>query len=235
MHRGPHECLQFDPVAEPTERNMALELFLHPLSSYCHKVLIALYENHTAFTARRIDDPAVAPEYEALSPLKRFPILRDAARGRVIPESSIIIEYLAAHHPGNVRLIPADAEAAWQVRLRDRFFDNYLHTPMQKFAADRMRPDGKKDPYGLEEARALYLKALGLLDAEMAGRTWAVGDTFTMADCAAAPALFYGDRFFGPFRDTHRNAIAYLHRLMARPSYARALEEAKPFMHLLPQ
>lgn len=214
---------------------MSLELFLHPLSSYCHKVLIAFYENGSPFDGKRIDDPAVAAEYATVSPLKRFPILRDMGRGRVIPESTIIIEYLENYFPGRIRLIPKDPDLAWQVRLRDRFFDNYLHTPMQKFAGDHLRPEGTKDPYGLEEARALFVKALGLIDAEMTDRKWAMGETFTMADCSAAPALFYGNRFFGPFHDTHPHAIAYLERLMARPSYARALEEAKPFMHLLPR
>ncbi len=214
---------------------MSLELFLHPLSSYCHKVLIAFYENEIPFEAKRVDDPAVGREWERLWPLKHFPVLRDVRRGRVVPESTIIIEYLQTHFPGRAQLIPEDPDLAWQVRFRDRFFDQYLHTPMQKFSGDHFRPEGKKDPYGLEQARAEFVKALGMLDAEMAHKTWAMGDTFTMADCAAAPAIFYGDRFFGPFRGTHPNALAYLDRLMARPSYARALEEAKPFMHLLPK
>lgn len=214
---------------------MSLQLFLHPLSSYCHKVLIALYESDMAFEAKRIDDPAVAAEYEALSPLGRFPLLRDTSRGRVIPESTIIVEYLQTRFPDRVRLIPADPDAALQVRLRDRLCDNYLHTPMQKFAADRLRPEGKKDPFGLAEAKAMFIKALAHIDAEMAGRAWAVGDTFTLADCSAAPALFYGEHFYGPFRDTHPHAMAYLDRLKARPSYARTLEEAQPFMHLLPK
>jgi glutathione S-transferase len=217
------------------ERAMSLELFLHPLSSYCHKVLIAFYENDIPFEVKRVDDPAVAREYEALSPLKKFPILRDSKRDRVVPESTIIIEYLDAHYPGRIKLIPRDPDLAWQVRLRDRFFDNYLHTPMQTFAGNHLRPKGKRDPYGLDEAKAMFVKALSLVDAEMAHKTWATGDTFTMADCAAAPAIFFGNRFFGPFRETHPNALAYLDRLMARPSYARALEEAKPFMHLLPK
>ena len=214
---------------------MSLELFMHPLSSYCHKVLIALYENDIRFEILRLDDPAVAREYERLWPLRHFPALRDLERNQVIPESTIIIEYLQLHFPGRVKLIPDDPDLALQVRLRDRYFDNYLHTPMQKFAGDRLRPDGKRDAYGVEQARAEFVKALGLLDAEMAHRTWAVGDVFTMADCAAAPAIFYGDRFYGPFRQTHPHALAYLDRLMARPSYARALQEAKPFMHLLPK
>ena len=214
---------------------MSLELFLHPLSSYCHKVLIALYENETPFEVKRVDDPAVAREYETLSPLKKFPLLRDRKRDRVIPESTIIIEYLHTYYPGKVKLIPDDPDLALQVRLRDRFFDNYVHTPMQKFAGDHMRPPGKKDAYGVNEKRAMFVKALSLVDGEMAQRAWAMGDIFTMADCAAAPAIFYGNRFFGPFRETHPNALAYLDRLMARPSYARTLEEAKPFMHLLPK
>lgn len=214
---------------------MHLQLFLHPLSSYCHKVLIALYENEIPFEAKRIDDPAVAAEYARLSPLKRFPILRDVERNQVIPESTIIIEYLQACFPGRTKLIPDDPQLAWQVRLRDRFCDNYLHTPVQKFAGDHMRPQGKRDAYGVDEAKALFAKALALVDAEIAGRTWAMGDTFTLADCSAAPTIFYGDRFFGPFRQSHPNALAYLDRLMARPAYARALEEAKPFMHLLPK
>jgi glutathione S-transferase len=217
------------------ERAMSLELFLHPLSSYCHKVLIALYENEIAFEGKRIDDPVIAREYERLWPLKHFPVLRDLARGRVVPESTIIIEYLQTHFPGRTRLIPDDADLAWQVRLRDRFFDNYLHTQMQKFAGDSLRPQDKKDPYGVEQARAEFVRALTMVDAEMAHSTWATGETFTMADCAAAPAIFYGDRFYGPFRATHPNALAYLDRLMARPSYARVLEEAKPFMHMLPK
>ncbi|HEY1892640.1 MAG TPA: glutathione S-transferase family protein [Steroidobacteraceae bacterium] len=214
---------------------MSLELFLHPLSSYCHKVLIAFYENDIPFQVKRVDDPAVAREWASLWPLKHFPILRDLARGRVVPESTIIIEYLQTHFPGRTRLIPDDPDLAWQVRLRDRFCDNYLHTQMQKFAGDNLRPQGKKDPHGVAEAGAQFTRALDLLDVEMADRTWAIGETFTMADCAAAPAIFYGDRFFGPFRETHPNALAYLDRLMARPSYARALAEAQPFFHLLPK
>jgi glutathione S-transferase len=224
-----------DGCTRSTERAMSLELFLHPLSSYCHKVLIAFYENDTPFEVKRIDDPAVARDWEAVSPLKRFPILRDVKRSRVIPESTIIIEYLQTHFPGRTKLLPADPELALQVRASDRFFDNHLHAPMQKFAADSMRPQAQKDSYGVADARVKYVQALDLLDTEMAHKTWATGEEFTMADCAAAPALFYGNRFFGPFRETHPNALAYLDRLLSRPSYARALEEAKPFMHMLPK
>lgn len=214
---------------------MKLELYLHPLSSYCHKVLIALYENDIPFAAKRVDDPGVGKDLRALWPIGRFPVLRDESRGVTVPESTIIIEYLARHYPGPVSLLPDDPGRELEARLRDRLFDLYLHTPMQKFAFDRMRPPEKRDPHGVDEAAALYRTALDRFESEIAGRTWAIGDEFTLADCAAAPALFYGSRFFGPFRESHPRTTAYLERLMARPSYARALEEAKPYMHLLPK
>ncbi len=213
---------------------MALELYLHPLSSYCHKALIAFYENDIPFQPKLVDAGSF-PELKKLWPLGKFPLLRDSSRSQLIPESTIIIEYLSLHYPGRVKLLPEEPERALQVRLRDRFFDNYLHTPMQKFAADRLRPSDKRDPFGAEEAKNAYRLALDMIEADMKGRTWAIGDEFTMADCAAAPALFYGERFYGPFRNTHPNVMAYLDRLMARPSYARALREAEPYMHLLPK
>jgi len=214
---------------------MTLKLYMHPLSSYCHKVLIAFYENDIPFEAKRLNDAAVAGEFKAMWPVARFPLLSDEKRDRIVPESSIIIEYLALHYPGKVKLVPDDPDLARQVRMRDRFFDNYLHTPLQKVPSDRRRPEDKRDPLGVDEARATYLTALDMVESEMAGKTWAMGDEFTMADCAAAPSLFYGNMFFGPFRETNKNAMAYLDRLMARPSYARALEEAKPYLHLVPK
>jgi len=213
---------------------MSLELYLHPLSSYSHKALIAFYENDVAFEPRRVDDPVIYDELKSIWPLARFPLLRDTARDRIVPEASIIIEYLAQHYPGKVKLVPDDADLARQVRMRDRFFDNYLHAQVQKFAFDHVRPADQRDAYGVEEARAMYFKALDMVESSMASKTWAMGDDFTMADCAAGPPLFYGNRFFGPFNDTHKNATAYLERLMSRPSYARALDEAKPFFHYLP-
>lgn len=213
---------------------MALSLYLHPLSSYCHKVLIALYENDIPFEPRMVDAAGFA-DFKKLCPLGKFPVLRDDSRNQLIPESSIIIEYLALHYPGQVKLIPEDPDLAREVRQRDRFFDCYLHTPMQKFAADRLRPAEKRDPFGVEAAQGEYRTALDLFEADISHKTWAMGDDFTMADCAAAPALFYGERFYGSFRQTHPNALAYLDRLMARSSYARALQEAQPYMHLLPK
>lgn len=214
---------------------MNLKLYLHPLSSYCHKALIAFYENDIPFEPKRVDDATVAAEFRKLWPIGRFPLLRDDSRDATVPESSIIIEYLALHYPGRTKLVPADPDLARKVRMRDRFFDNYMHTPMQKLAFDRLRPEDKRDAYGVEEAKAMYRTALDMVETAMAGSTWVMGEEFTMADCAAAPPLFYGSRFFGSFRSSHKNASAYLDRLMARPSYARALKEAEPFMHLLPK
>jgi glutathione S-transferase len=212
---------------------MSLKLYMHPLSSYSHKALIAFYENEIPFEEKRVDDPAVSAEFKAMWPIGRFPILCDEGRDQLIPESSIIIEYLAQHYPSKVKLLPDDPDLARQVRMRDRFFDNYLHTSVQKLAFDRRRPGDKRDAYGVDEASTMFRTALDMIDADMAGKTWAMGETFTMADCAAAPALFYGNMLMQPFRDTHPNAAAYLDRLMARPSYARALEAAKPYLGAL--
>jgi glutathione S-transferase len=214
---------------------MNLKLYIHPLSSYCHKALIAFYENEIPFEAKLLDDENVAAEFKKMWPIGRFPVLRDESRGATVPESSIIIEYLALHYPGKVKLMPDDPDLARKVRMGDRFFDNYMHAPMQKYAFDQLRPENKRDSYGIDEARAMYRTALDMVETAMAGSMWAMGGEFTMADCAAAPPLYYGSRFFGSFRATHRNAAAYLDRLMARPSYARVLKEAEPYMHLLPK
>jgi glutathione S-transferase len=166
-------------------------------------------------------------------PIGRFPVLRDEAKDRTVPESSIIIEYLAQHYPGTTELVPADAEAARQMRLRDRFFDLYVNVPLGKIVTDRLRPPGRNDPHGVEEAKALLRTSLGMIEQDMAQKTWAMGDAFTMADCAAAPRLFFADKVM-PFGETHKHTAGHLARLMARPSYARALEEAKPYLKLTP-
>jgi glutathione S-transferase len=214
---------------------MSLTLHFHPLSSFCHKVLIALYENGTPFTPNIVNlmnaDERTA--FRKLWPIGKFPVLRDDARGQTIAESSIIIEYLDRLYPGQTRFIPPDADAAREVRLRDRFFDLYIHLPMQKIVGDRLRPEGSKDPPGVEEARATMSTALGMVEA-MATRSWATGDAFTMADCAAAPSLFYADKVM-PFAATHPLAAAYLDRLKQRPSYARALKEAEPYFQFFPK
>jgi len=208
-------------------------LYAHPFASYCWKVLIALYENHTAFTYRSLgpEDPEAATELEALWPLKKFPVLVDEVRPVI--ESSVIIEYLALRYPGPVRLIPAEPQAALEVRFLDRCFDNYIMTPMSKIVANAMRPEDRRDAYGIEEARAALDTAYGWLDATMIGRTWAAGDNFTLADCSAAPSLFYAD-WAHPIGQKFSHVRSYRARLLARPSVARAVDEARPFRHFFP-
>ena len=215
---------------------MSLTLHFHPLSSFCHKVLIALYENGTPFTPNivNLQDEGERAALRKLWPIGKFPVLRDDARDRTVPESSIIIEYLDQHYPGKTKLIPADADAARQMRLRDRYFDLHIHLPMQRIVGDRLRPADRRDSYGVAEARASMNTALGALEGEMASRMWAMGDTFTLADCAAGPALFYADRI-SPLAGTYPNVAAYLGRLTQRPSYARALKEAEPYFKYFPK
>jgi len=151
-----------------------------------------------------------------------------------VPESSIIIEYLAQHYPGKSQLVPTDVDFARQTRLRDRFFDLYVNVPMQKIVTDKLRPAGSNDAYGVQEAKKLLQTAIGMIDQDMATKTWVMGDDFTMADCAAAPPLFYANILM-PFGDTHTNAAAYLGRLTERPSFARAVKEAQPYLALMPK
>ena len=213
---------------------MSLKLYFHPLSSFCHKVLIALYETGTPFEPRTVDLFGEAAEYRKIWPIGKIPVLRDEAKDRTIPETSIIIEYLAQHYPGRTQVFPTDRDLCRQMRLRDRFYDLYVQVPMQKIVTDRLRPAGKNDPYGVEEARELLKTSLGMIDQDMAGNRWVMGNDFTMADCAAAPALFYAD-MVAPFSDTHKNAAAYLDRLKERPSYARVLKEAEPYFAMIPK
>jgi glutathione S-transferase len=213
---------------------MSLTLYFHPLSSFCMKVLIALYENDTPFTPRLVDlaSEKAAADLKAMWPIGKFPVLRDETRGETIPETSIIIEYLDRHYPGKMSFIPADADRALQVRLQDRFYDLYVNAPMQDIVGDRLRPADKKDPFGVAAARTRLAIACDMIERDMAGHTWAVGNEFTLADCAAAPALFYASKVM-PL-DTYRNTTAYLERLMQRPSNARVLSEAQPYFRFFP-
>ena len=215
---------------------MSLTLHFHPLSSFCWKALTALYENDTPFTPHSVDlgDEAERAVLLKLWPIGKFPVLRDDATDRTIPETSIIIEYLDTQYPGRTRFIPADGKLALQTRLRDRFYDLYVHLPMQKIVGDRLRPAGNKDPHGVEEARARLQSCYGMIDKEVAGKSWAMGDAFTIADCAAAPALFYGN-MVEPFGAANKNLSAYLDRLQARPSFARVLREAEPYFAMFPE
>lgn len=209
-----------------------MKLYAHPFSSYCQKALIALYENATPFELRLLapHDPATAAEHRALWPLGRMPVLFDA--GRTVVEASIIIEYLDLRHPGPVRMLPDDPDAALDVRTMDRFFDNYVMTPMQRIVADHLRPPERRDPHGVAEARRLLDTAYGWLDGRMAGREWAAG-AFGLADCAAAPSLFYAD-WVHPIAEAHGNVREYRGRLLARPSFARAVDEARPYRRFFP-
>ena len=215
---------------------MSLTLHFHPLSSFCHKALIALYENGTSFTPNIVNlmDEGERTALRKLWPIGKFPVLRDDARDETVPESSVIIEYLDQHYPGTTRFIPADREQMRETRLRDRFFDLYLHLPMQRIVGERLRAADKKDPHGLAEARTTADTALGMVEQQMAARHWAMGDAFTIADCSAAPPLFYLDKI-APLGSRYPNAAAYLDRLKQRPSYARVLQEAEPYMQFFPK
>ncbi len=212
---------------------MSLKLYAHPFSLYCQKVLIALYENATAFEMRLLtpDDPQTATELAALWPLRRFPVLLDAQR--TVLESSIIIEHLALYHPGPVQLLPEDRRAALEVRAMDRFFDNYISTPLQKIVFDSMRGADDHDPQGVKEARQMLDTAYRWLESSLDHRQWAAGESFSLADCAAAPALFYAD-WTHPISPTLTQVHAYRQRLLARPSFARAVDEARPYRSLFP-
>jgi glutathione S-transferase len=214
---------------------MSLILYYHPLSSFCHKVLLALYENGTPFEPRLVDfgDEAASAQFRELWPLGKIPVLRDEARGRTVPETSIMIEYLDRHHPGPHALFPRDEAAALEARLWDRFFDLYIHAPMQRIVADRLRAEGQRDAQGVAEARALLGTAYRIAERQLADRVFAAGAQFTVADCAAAPALFYAG-ILAPFAETHPNLSAYFERLLARPSFSRVLAEARPWFRFFP-
>jgi glutathione S-transferase len=212
---------------------MSLALYAHPFSSYCQKALIALYENATPFAMRLLPagDEAAAAELAALWPLKRMPVLVDD--GQMIAEASIIIEHLGLQHPGPVRLVPADPKAALDVRFMDRVFDNYVMTPMMRIVFDHIRAPEQRDPRGVAEARALLDTSYACHEKRMAGRDWASGNAFSLADCAAAPSLFYAD-WVHPIGPQHEALRSYRRRLLQRPSFARAVNEARPYRKLFP-
>jgi glutathione S-transferase len=215
---------------------MTLKLYFHPLSSFSQKVLIALYENDTPFEPHIVNfgDEASRREFLDLWAMGKFPVLKDETRDWMVPETSIIIEYLDHHYPGPTRFVPTDPDLARQMRLRDRFFDLYVNVPMQKIVGDRLRAKDQHDPFGVEEARRLLAIALELVNGAMGAKEWAAGSAFSMADCAAAPALWYANEV-QPFADKHSHAYAYLERLMARPSFSRALREAEPYLAHFPR
>lgn len=212
---------------------MSLQLYGHPFSSYTQKVLIALYENATPFQFRMLgpDTPRNAAEWLRRWPLRRFPLLVDD--GRSVVESSIIIEYLQQRHAGPVRLLPVDPEAALEVRFLDRFFDLHVMNPVQHAVGGALSGDDGKAGDALASAVERLELAYGWLEDQLAGRQWAAGAAFSLADCAAAPALFYAD-WTHRIAAHHRVLCEYRARLLTRPSFARAVAEARPYRPLFP-
>jgi glutathione S-transferase len=214
---------------------MSLLLYYHPLASFCWKVLIALYESETPFEGRIVDlaDEASRAELDRIWPVGKFPVLTDSATGIELPESSIIVEYLDQLRPGGPRFVPEQSELAREVRLYDRFFDFYVHQPMQKIVTDKLRPEGAGDPYGVTEARKTLATAYTMLERRVPDRGCLAGDALTLADCSAHPALHYANRV-APLGSAHPRTAAYLERLERRPSVERVLEEAGPYFKFFP-
>ncbi len=213
---------------------MSLTLHFHPLSSFCWKTLIGLYELEMPFEKHLVDlsDEAARAAFLRLWPMGKFPVLRDEARDRTVPESTIILEYVDRLSP-SARLIPTDPDRAIECRLRERFYDAYIHLPMQKIVGDRLRPADRRDALGVEQARAQIETAYAVADDALREGPWAMGADFTIADCAALPALFYGDKV-APLGKRWPSVAAYLERLKGRPSVARVLEEAEPYLKMFP-
>lgn len=208
-----------------------MTLYFHPLSSFCWKPLVALYDTGTAFAPHLIDlsNPQDKAQLERLWPLCQFPVLQDGAT--VLPESSVIIEYLDLHHPAPTRMVPQDPQAALPVRLWDRFFDMNLQMVMQQIVNDALRPPERRDPATVADHKARLTRAYAVADRQLDGGDWVTG-AFSLADCAALPALFYAGAIL-PF-DDHPALSDYFQRLVARPSCARVLAEARPWLHYFP-
>lgn len=210
---------------------MSLQLFAHPFSSYCQKVLVALWENEIPFAYRHLEDPEAAAERATLWPLGKFPVLVD--EGQTVVESSIIIEHLDLRHARSLRLVPEDKRAALEVRFMDRFFDNYVMDAMAKPVFEALKGEAGRREQAMAEARQALDTAYGWLESRLQNRTWAAGESFSMADCAAAPSLFYADwvHRIGPEFVRLRE---YRAQLLARPSFARAVEEGRPYRSYFP-
>jgi glutathione S-transferase len=212
---------------------MVIQLFGHPFSSYTWKALIAFYENDTPFEFRMVgpDHTENGAELSRRSAVGKFPLLVDG--DAAVFEATAIIEYLDAAHPGPVALIPADRKAAVNVRMMDRVFDNYVMNAMTVMVGNALRPEEHRDLFGVERARADLDRIYAWLDGELASRDWACGANFTLADCAAAPSLFYAD-WVHPIPDQHTTLKAYRARLVGRPSVARCIDEARPYRGYFP-
>ncbi len=213
---------------------MSLTLHYHPLSSFCWKALVGLYELEIPFEKKLVDlgNAAERAAFARLWPIAKFPVLRDDAHDRTMPESTILLEY-AERLAGGRRLIPEDPDRAIECRLRDRVHDLYIHVPMQKIVGDRLRPRESRDALGVEQARAQMETTYALVDEQARVGPWSMGEDFTLADCAAMPALYYGNKVV-PFVGRWKNLTAYFERLTQRPSVARVLREAEPYFHMFP-
>ena len=211
---------------------MTLTLYSHPFSSYCQKVLTALWERDIPFTYRHLEDPGAGEELAALWPIGKFPVLVDD--GTTVIETSVIIEHLDLYHGDAAPMVPADPKAALEVRFLDRFFDQYVMTAMQGPVFEALRGENadRKDEL-MDKARTALDTAYAWLEVRLAGRIWAAGDTFSMADCAAGPSLFYAD-WVHPIGEAFPAVRAYRGRLLARPSFARAVEGGRKYRHYFP-
>jgi glutathione S-transferase len=216
------------PVNDPP-----LTLHAHPLSSYCWKVLLALYETETPFEQVSI---AGSPKSDATLcshwPIGKMPLLVDAARNQAVPESSIIIEYLQQYYPNKTTLIPSAPAAMLDTRLWDRFFDLHVHACVQKLVGDRLRPQQQRDATGVAESTTAFDTAYAMLEQRMATRQFVAGE-FSMADCAAMPALFYAEAVH-PFSPSHPALAAYFERLVARQSSRQIIRAAQPYFQYFP-
>jgi glutathione S-transferase len=211
-----------------------LVLHQHPFASFCQKPLIALSELGLAFESRIVADEASRRALEGLWPMAKIPVLRVEGEDLTLPESTTIVEYVDQRAADGPRLVPEDRAAALQARLWDRFFDAYVQLPMQKVVGDALRPEGRRDAEGVAEARRMLDTAYGVIDAKAADGPWITGGAFTLADCAAAPALFYA-RVVHPWDEQeHQQLTRYYRDLMHRPSVARTIDEAKPYRELFP-
>jgi glutathione S-transferase len=213
-----------------------IKLYYHPLSSFCWKALIGLYENGTAFEPVMVNlgDAADREAFYKIWSIGKFPVIRDEARGATVPESTILLDYMDQHYPGPARLIPADPDAALQTRLADRVFDLHLHEHMQGIVGDRLRPADAKDPFGVAQSKAKLAQGYAEVEHMLDGKDWLSGGGFGLAECAALPALYYGDKAVPIEKATHPRLRAYFERLLARPSVQRVLKEAEPYFHMFP-
>ena len=210
---------------------MSLELYVHPFSSYSWKALIPLWADGTPFEYHKVfEDPEATARLAELWPFAKFPVLVDD--GQVIPETTCIIEHLQAHYPTQNVWIP-DGELGRRVRFLDRFFDLYVQGNMQPSVNHALRPEGKGDAYGAELGLKNLRTAYDWLEANLPADGWAAGDSFTLADCAAAPALFYAD-WIDEIGEGRPKLQAYRARLLAHPQVSRAVEEARPYRPYFP-